>query len=176
LVSFPCRFALIAAANPCPCGYRGDTRRSCNCSEAQIRTYDAKLSGPLQDRIDIQIHLPRLGRGDLLGTPPGEPSDIIRERVEGARRMQLDRYGSPLITNASASMEEFAGAVILQSTSREILGTKIEEGDLTGRGLSRLLRVARTLADLEQDDVVGDEHVVAALDLKVLSDSGEAAA
>jgi magnesium chelatase family protein len=176
LVSFPCRFALIAAANPCPCGYRGDTRRSCNCSEAQLRTYDARLSGPLQDRIDIQIHLPRLGRADLLGAPPGERSGTIRERVEAARRMQLDRYGSPLITNASASMEEFAGAVILRSTSREILGDKIEEGELTGRGLARLLRVARTLADLERVDVVGDEHVIAALDLKVLSDRGEVAA
>lgn len=176
LVSFQCRFALVAAANPCPCGFRADPRRACECSEAQLRTYDAKLSGPLQDRIDIQIHLPRLGRADLLGAPPGEPSASIRQRVESARCVQLDRYGSPLITNASASMEEFAGAVVLQPTSRKILGDKIEEGELTGRGLSRLQRVARTLADLEQVDVVSDDHVIAALDLKILSDGSEVAA
>lgn len=176
LVRFPCRFALIAAANPCLCGHRGDPGRTCQCTETQLRSYDSKLSGPLQDRIDIQLHLPRLGRAELLGSPPGEASAMVRSRVEAARKRQLDRYGSPLITNASATREQFAGAIVIPAASKKILGDRIEEGELTGRGLSRLLRVARTLADLQQDDVVGDDHVIAALDLKILSDRAEAAA
>ena len=107
-ISYPCRFCLIAAMNPCLCGYLGDSRRACKCSERDLQLYRARLSGPLLDRFDMQVAMLRLDNRVLLARAEGESSEEIRARVERARAVQATRYSSPLVTNASAPKNRLA--------------------------------------------------------------------
>ena len=157
-VSYPCRFSLIAAMNPCPCGYAGDPRRACRCSSRRVDAYARKLSGPLLDRFDMQIKLDRLSKDELMSEPSGDPTAVIRARVASARARQEARYGKPGETNASVEMD--LNAMAVASPARAFLGEAIDRFDLTGRGLVRVLRVARTVADIAGAEVV-DEHAVA---------------
>lgn len=165
-VSFPCRFSLIAAMNPCPCGYNGDAKRRCRCNDRQIELYRARFSGPLIDRFDLQVPMPRLTKNELLGAPSGESTARIRERVSAARRIQAERYGSELITNATAPRPLLVKSARLSPRARSDIGDAIDAGQLTGRGVDRVLRVARTLADLAQRDEIPDECVAQALLLR----------
>ncbi|MGH2819114.1 MAG: YifB family Mg chelatase-like AAA ATPase [Actinomycetota bacterium] len=162
-ISYPCRFSLVAAMNPCPCGKVEDDSTECTCMKHQVTRYRSKLSGPLLDRIDVQISLKRLGRDELLGPPDGETSTQIRQRVERARTMQLERYGSPLIANASATRAQLEASHALTPDGLAKLGEAIDAQSLSGRGLTRVLRIARTLADLGGSGQVRDSHVVEAL-------------
>lgn len=166
VVSYPCRFSLVGAMNPCPCGFVGDAQRACRCSQRQLQAYGTKLSGPLVDRFDVQVTMARLGKKALLGPTDGESSEDIRGRVELARCIQADRYRSPLTTNASASKAMLEDALSLSSVARASLGRAIDSLSLTGRGLDRVLRIARTLADLEGAGGVSDEQVDEALSLR----------
>jgi magnesium chelatase family protein len=103
VISYPCRFSLIGAMNPCPCGFRGDESRPCDCTGPEIQRYRSRLSGPLLDRFDMQVVMTRLTKKELLGPPEGESSATVRARVERARTVQAERYGSSIVTNASAS-------------------------------------------------------------------------
>ena len=173
-VSYPCRFSLVAAMNPCPCGYLNDALRPCKCSQQRLDTYTRKLSGPLMDRFDMQIGLDRLSKDDLMSPPIGDSSDTIRERVAQARRRQEDRYGKRGETNASAAVD--LDTLQLSKEARRWLGNAIDDMELTARGLIRVLRVSRTFADIKDKDVVDLEDVTHAASLRLIRAGSEVAA
>lgn len=167
VVTYPARFSLIAASNPCPCGYADHPRIVCRCSERQLHAHDSKLSGPLLDRIDMQIFVEPLGKDELLGRDPSETSTDIRARVEKARAIQVERYGSTTVTNATAPKRELDRTLNLSSEGRSYLERSIQESGLTGRGLSKVMRVARTIADLNGTPDVDGDSVNKALGLRM---------
>ncbi|CAN5333528.1 YifB family Mg chelatase-like AAA ATPase [soil metagenome] len=167
-ICYPCRFSLIAAMNPCPCGYAGNSVRACRCSHHALAVYRARLSGPLLDRFDIQIAMARPSKADLLGPPQGESSEAVRRRVRAARALQVDRYGSARTTNASASKRQLEDACRLSSAARAMVGLAVDSLTLSGRGIDRVLRVARSLADLAGADDIGEEQVGEAISYRTL--------
>jgi magnesium chelatase family protein len=163
-VEFPARFTLVAAANPCPCGFDGDGLKSCVCRTDRVQTYRNKLSGPLLDRIDIRLRMPRLTKQELLGSSPGEPSSAARARVEAARDRQRHRWAALGVT----SNAHLAGPVArrrcpLSADAERILTKAIESMALTGRGVDRAVKVARTAADLAGRDRIEADHLAEAL-------------
>lgn len=174
-VTYPCRISLVAAMNPCPCGYRGDRKRPCRCSAHRIESYNARLSGPLLDRFDLRVNMTRLTRRELLGQPEGESSETVRSRVANARLLQEERYG-PGLTNATAPRSVLDDAVQLAAGAHESLGDAIDALSLTGRGMVRVLRVARTIADLANDDAIDETHVAQALMFRMEDEAQGAAA
>lgn len=175
-VIYPCRFALIAAENPCPCGFNGDHKKACTCSELQLRHYRARLSGPLRDRFDMEIFMGRLTRYQLLDEPAGESSDVIAARVSVARSIQTERYGSSTKTNGSAGRGELESKSNFARSASSALGSAIDALDLTGRGVVRVMRVARTIADLSSEGEVTSEHIHRSLDLRLGAADSVAAA
>jgi magnesium chelatase family protein len=162
VVTFPCRFSLVAAMNPCPCGYKGD-EETCSCSPTALRSYGSRISGPLMDRFDLHLSMTRLDPSDLIRAGNGEPSAAIRVRVEAARALQRERYGSPTATNASVSKRTLLERGRFHEGAYEHLRDAIDRYRLTGRGMDRVLRVARTAADLRGSSDVAAGDVVAAL-------------
>jgi magnesium chelatase family protein len=176
VVRYPCRFSLIAAMNPCPCGYWDDGQRPCRCSESQRTRYLARLSGPLLDRFDMQVQMQRLTKKELLGGPEGDTSAQVRARVEGARTMQVERYGTPKITNASVGKRKLEETLALTASGRRELSELVDGLALNGRSINRVLRVARTIADLWQAETIVPDHVGEAVLLRLLEDQEEVAA
>ena len=174
-VTYPAQFSLIAAMNPCPCGYSGDAKRSCCCREHRREVYRSKLSGPFVDRMDLGIMLTRLTRAELVGPPEGETSETIRTRVEDARARQSRRWGAG-ITNASVPPGRFRKDLNLTAEAQAELGDVIDGVALTGRGVDRLLRVSRTVADLQGSLRVGAEHLGVALGYRLQNLEGVQAA
>ncbi len=163
-VAFPARFTLVAAANPCPCGFDGDQRRHCRCRADRVEQYQQKLSGPLLDRIDLRLRVPRLTRQELLGSQQGEASEAVRVRVQEARERQRRRYAAMGVAcNAHLSGPLARKETRLAPGAEELLAGAVERLALTGRGFHRALKVARTVADLAAADRVGPEHVAEAL-------------
>jgi len=163
-VTFPARFTLVAAANPCPCGFRGDLVRTCPCRDDQLARYAAKLSGPLLDRIDLRLSVPRLTKHELLGASEGEPSAAVRARVVAARDRQLERYDAIGLTcNAHLPGPMVRREAALTGAAERFLGAAVESAALSGRGFDRVLRVARTIADLAGSNRVDVDHVGEAL-------------
>jgi magnesium chelatase family protein len=170
-VEFPARFTLVAAANPCPCGFAGDARRLCSCDGHRIQRYRAKLSGPLLDRIDIRVTVPRLTRGELLGQEWGESSATVRDRVEHARDRQRARYAAVRVRcNAHLPGPAIRHHARLDREAEEVLSTAVDSMALTGRGFDRALKVARSVADLAGADRVGADHLLEALSYRALGD------
>jgi magnesium chelatase family protein len=163
-VEFPARFTLVAAANPCPCGFDGDPRRRCRCRGDRIDHYRQKLSGPLLDRIDLRLRVPRLTKHELIGGEHGEPSSAVRARVQAARERQRERW-TPLGVSCNAHLPGPVArrGIVLTRQAEEILGAAVDRLALTGRGFDRAIKVARTVADLEGADAVDVEHVAEAL-------------
>jgi magnesium chelatase family protein len=145
-LTFPARFMLVAAQNPCPCGFYGDPGRPCSCAPGLRQRYRERLSGPLLDRIDLRLNVPRLSPDELLHTDPGEGSQVVRGRVGAARSLALERQGVP---NADLSGQALRDHAALGQASATFAKTVAQQLALSGRGFDRLLRVARTIADLE---------------------------
>jgi magnesium chelatase family protein len=169
-VTFPCSIMLVAAMNPCPCGYLGDETRECRCTPLQITNYLARLSGPLIDRIDIHIHVRPPRFGELVSKPSGERSELIRERVGVARERQDERFGSSgrAITNSAMNETDVAKFVPLGRDSQELLEAAFSRLGLSARAYHRILKVARTIADLSGDELVGVRHVSEAIQYRSL--------
>ncbi|NTW06780.1 MAG: YifB family Mg chelatase-like AAA ATPase, partial [Syntrophaceae bacterium] len=148
--SFPARFMLIAAMNPCPCGYFGDRIRTCRCSPQQIRQYQARISGPLLDRIDLHIEVPSIKYRALSDKEEGESSSTIKERVNEARNRQIKRYeGSGIFCNARMTEKQIKAYCSIDEESHRLLEMAIEKLGLSARAINRILKVSRTIADLE---------------------------
>ena len=162
VVTFPCRFSLVGAMNPCPCGF-GEEGALCACTATAVRTYRSRISGPLLDRFDLQVSVTRLSAGDLMSSADGEASECIRVRVEAARMLQRERYGSARATNASVPKRLLLERGGFGDDAYRALRAAIDDSGLTGRGMDRVFRVARTIADLMATDRVGGEQVELAL-------------
>ena len=176
-VEFPARFTLVAASNPCPCGFEGDPRRACRCLPARGEAYRQKLSGPLLDRVDIRLTVPRLTRAELLGSELGERSDVIRARVEGARERQRRRLAGTYWTcNAQMPGGLARKEGWLSTEAESFLSAAVESLSLSGRGFDRAVKVARTIADLEGYDGVEGSHMAEALGLRAPPVPGEVVA
>ncbi len=159
-IHFPAKFQLVAAMNPCPCGYLGDAERSCRCSPDQIARYRQRLSGPLLDRIDLQIKVPRLPTSLLQQAPDGEPSAVVRERVVQARQRQYARSGK---TNAELQVAELEQHCALDKPCRELMSAAAERLTLSARAYHRVIKMARSIADLEGSEAIARSHLQEAL-------------
>ncbi|MBI2995371.1 MAG: YifB family Mg chelatase-like AAA ATPase [Candidatus Melainabacteria bacterium] len=162
-ITFPCDFTLVTACNPCPCGYFGDTVKKCICSINNIKKYLAKISGPVLDRIDLQLEVKRLSESELTSNKKEECSDKILERILKARDVQKRRYK----TNSHLTSKEIKLYCKLNSTSEKVLKEAIKTFSLTARSYDRLLKVSRTIADLESSDIICDEHILEALQFRL---------
>ena len=158
---FPSRFMLVAAMNPCPCGYSDDPNHECRCSHRQIAEYRGRLSGPLLDRIDIQISLPPVTTDELIDAPPGESSAAIRARVVAARERQLQRFKDApgIVCNADMRSRDLTRYCQLDANAQNRMRMLISALDLSARAYDRVLKVARTIADLAGSETVTDDHV-----------------
>jgi len=175
-VAFPARFMLVAAANPCPCGYAGDPRRACRCRIDRADAYRQKLSGPLLDRIDLRLRLPRLTKQELIGIGEGEPSDLVRTRVIEARDRQRARdAGLGFRSNADVPGPVARRAFGVTDAAERLLGDAVEALHLTGRGFDRALKVGRTIADLAGAERIDHPHVAEALSYRHGADDVEEA-
>ena len=167
-VTYPARFQLVAATNPCPCGYLGDELRSCKCVPGRLASYQERLSGPVMDRIDLAVEVERLKKKELFRHPPGDPSSVVRERVVRARDRQIERLAPfGVQTNADIPTASLEGAVGIDASARRALERSVDTYGLSVRGVHRVMRVARTIADLTEDDVVTDDHVESVLHFRL---------
>jgi magnesium chelatase family protein len=158
---FPARFQLVAAMNPCPCGWAGDACARCRCTAEMINRYRSRLSGPLLDRIDLHLHVPRLAPQDLrFDSPRGEGTAPVRERVRVAREFQHRRAGK---TNSQLSQAETERDCFLAAADQHLLERAMEAMQLSGRATHRILRVARTIADLDGCDRIRTPHLAEAI-------------
>lgn len=163
-VSYPARFSLVAATNPCPCGWAGDGVRGCRCTSAAVDTYQRRLSGPLLDRIDLQVTVRRVPLESLANEPVGESSATVRERVVAARHRQLERQGC---LNAQLKPARLRQLALLAPASRRTLERWGAQRGLTARGFHRAWRVARTAADLDGAVEIAEQHVLEALGFRL---------
>lgn len=168
-LTFPSRFMLAAAMNPCPCGFFNDPTRECKCSPVQIQRYVSKISGPLLDRIDIHIDVPAVKFKELASDSPAESSAEIRERVVRARRVQLERFsGERIFNNAQMTSRLIRKYCLIDVASKSLLENAITRLGLSARAYDRILKVSRTLADLEARESIEPTHVSEAIQYRTL--------
>jgi magnesium chelatase family protein len=169
-VTFPCQFTLVASTNPCPCGYYGDTIQACTCSPRQREQYWAKLSGPLMDRIDLQVAVNRLKAEEITQQPTGETSGDIYQRVLKARKAATQRFAEEknLRCNAQMQSRHMQKWCQLDEQSRKLLETAINKLGLSARASDRILKVARTIADLAGDEQLKTHHVTEAIQYRTI--------
>ena len=173
-VTYPCSFMFVASMNPCPCGYYNHPTKACVCTPGQIHRYLHKISGPLLDRIDLQIEITPLSFEELSRTAPGECSAVIRERVVRARRIQEQRYADSKGVHCNAQMtsrllREYAAP---DEQGVEMLRAAMSRLQLSARAYDRILRVARTIADLDGKETVGLPHIAEAIGYRNLDRAG----
>ncbi len=172
-VTFPAKFILVAAMNPCPCGYYGDPEKECKCSPAEILKYQKRLSGPLLDRLDIQIELPRVKYEELKNNKPAESSEEIRKRLARARTVQKERFqklSRKIFTNSEMSSGETEEFCLMDEAAEGLLKKAIEEWYLSARAYYKILKVARTIADLANSEKINSSHLAEALRYRIKSD------
>lgn len=169
-VTFPSRFILVAAMNPCPCGYHGDPRRSCNCPAMRIQAYRNRISGPLLDRIDIHIQVPAVRYQDMSAPRGGEGSAAMRTRVRRARAVQQTRFpaGGGITCNAHMGSREVQRHCRLDSAAQALLRMAMTDMSLSARAYDRLLKVGRTIADLDGAETISDVHIGEAIQYRTL--------
>jgi magnesium chelatase family protein len=164
---------LVGAMNPCPCGFYGDAVKACTCSPTNIDRYQRRISGPLLDRIDIFIDVPRVDYDKLTNDRLGEPSASVRARVERTREAQRARFsGTSLLTNADMGPVEVRDFCPLDGTAQSLLRTAMEQLHLSARGFHRILKLARTIADLAESASIEAPHLAEALQYRPRSLSG----
>ncbi|MCF7845990.1 MAG: ATP-binding protein, partial [Candidatus Peribacteraceae bacterium] len=164
-VEFPARFTLIAAMNPCPCGFATDSERACRCSPREVERYQKKLSGPLLDRIDLHVDVPRVKFEKLDSLSEGsESSESIRAKVQAAREIQLQRFDKLKIhANAEMSSEQTKRFCEVDDTTKKLLEQAVSHFQLSARAYYRILKLARTIADLGSSEKIQSKHVAEAL-------------
>jgi magnesium chelatase family protein len=163
-LSFPARFSLIASQNPCPCGYFQDPEKACLCTNSQILKYQKKVSGPILDRIDLFVQVPRLNYEKMADSAPLENSKSIRDRVESARKKQTVRFASSAArTNSEMRPQEIKQFCQLESKALSLLKSAVNEMHLSGRSFHHILKISRTIADLADSPEILLPHVAEAL-------------
>ncbi len=171
-LTFPARFTLAAAMNPCPCGFHNDLTRECHCTPPMIQRYLSKISGPLMDRIDIHIDVPAVKYKELRGSDSkSESSAQIRERVVRAREVQLNRFaaaGERIYANAQMTPREIRAYCDLGTDSERMLERAMQQQGLSARAHDRILKVARTIADLEANPQIEAKHIAEAIQYRTL--------
>lgn len=168
-IKYPAKFILLGAMNPCPCGYLGDKEKQCTCSEFQISRYKSRISGPLLDRIDLQVEVPRLTAEELLNTEPSNESSLdIRKRVIKARKIQSERYKNDgILTNSELNSKLIKKYCQIDKQSSELLKVAVVKYQLSGRRYDRILKLARTIADLESSENILQTHIMQALQYRI---------
>lgn len=162
-VTYPARFQVVAAMNPCPCGYYGDTERECRCTPVQIRQYLRRISGPLMDRFDIAISVPRLEYRDWKGSD-GEPSSAIRDRICAVREIQSRRFAdTPFKSNSRIPSRYLKTYCTLPPEAESLLEAAVKKYGLSGRGIAKILRLSRTIADADHSEHIKPTHLSEAL-------------
>lgn len=167
--TYPCSIMVVAAMNPCPCGYFGDETHRCSCSEQKIKRYLNRISGPLLDRFDIHIEVPPVKFDELRSKEQTESSSEIKKRVDAAREIQHERFkGTSTLCNAKINSEQFEKFCIIDQYAEETLKDAFEGLGLTARAYDRVLKVARTIADLDKSEIIHAEHVLEAVQYRSL--------
>lgn len=168
-ITYPADFMLVAAMNPCPCGYLGDPAHQCSCTPLQVRRYRSKVSGPLLDRIDIQVEVPTVRWRDLANESPGEPSREIAIRVKQARDIQEARFArSKIFSNAQMSSRLVRKYCQPDIEGQRLMEMAVEKLGMSARGFTRSLKVARTIADLEGSETIHKSHISEAIQYRSL--------
>lgn len=163
-VTFPASFMLVAAMNPCPCGYYGDPFKECKCSPGEISRYHKRISGPLLDRIDIFVDVPHIDYEKLTEDKPAESADRVRARVKAAHEIQLERFrGTKLRCNADMTPKEVKEFCTVEPAGQSLLRAAMKQLHLTGRAFHRILKLSRTIADLEHSGIIKTHHMAEAL-------------
>jgi magnesium chelatase family protein len=173
-LTFPASIMLVAAMNPCPCGFFGDPTHECSCAPQMVQRYRSRISGPLLDRIDIHIEVPAVKYKELTEARPAEPSIAIRERVDRARKLQLERFGGHRIfCNAQMGARELTAYCQVDSAGERLLELAINRLGLSARAYTRILKVARTVADLDASATIAAPHVAEAIQYRSLDRLGQ---
>jgi magnesium chelatase family protein len=166
-LTFPASFILIAAQNPCPCGYYGDSQKECTCSPGMVSKYQKRISGPLLDRIDIHLEVPRVPIAKLASLDGGEPSSVIRARVEAARARQAARFAplgkANLLVNGDMGPAEVQSFCKPDEAGRQLMRAAAAQMGLSARAYHRVLKLARTIADLAGEECIQVPHLAEAL-------------
>jgi magnesium chelatase family protein len=171
-LTYPAGFMLVAAMNPCPCGYYSDPQHACSCSIPQIQRYRSKLSGPLLDRVDIHIEVPAVAYRELTANASETSSQEIRERVTQARALQMARFRrSRIYCNAQMNSRHIRAFCSIEAASQQLLESAIQTLALSARAYHRILKIARTLADLDAVDTIGPDHIAEAVQYRSLDRS-----
>jgi len=166
-VTYPAKFMLAAAANPCPCGYLGDPKKTCSCTQSQIQKYRSRLSGPLMDRIDLHVEVQSVDITALSSLNDGETSEVIRERVRRAHDIQKKRSGN---FNSRMSEKELKKFCILDAQGAKIIETAAKKYSLSARAYSKILKTSRTIADLEGSENIQPKHLLESLQYRMLTE------
>lgn len=169
--TYPARFMLVAAMNPCPCGYYGSKNRDCRCTSKQIRQYQSKVSGPLLDRIDIHIEVPSVGYRAMTGKHSGESSQVMAERIIKARTAQIKRLNGGCAVNARMSDQDIKVFCGIDEDSKRLMEMALTKFGLTARAYTKILKVARTISDLEGREDILAGHVAEAIQYRTLDRS-----
>ncbi len=168
-LTYPADFMLIAAMNPCPCGYFGDSTHECTCTIPQVQRYRSRISGPLMDRIDIHVEVPAVKYRELTARDSGEPSRVMRERINRARKTQSQRFkGSTIHCNAQMTSRHIKRFCSIDDASQRLLEMAIDKLGLSARAYTRILKVSRTIADLEGTEDISSAHVSEAIQYRSL--------
>ena len=170
-VTLPSKFMLVAAMNPCPCGYLGDSQNRCRCSVPQIQKYRSKISGPLLDRIDIHIETPAVKIEELQAQQLAEESSSILKRVEACRKLQRDRYkklNTNYYTNSAISPQIIDKVCMINKENKDLLRNAMNQLSLSARAYNKVLKVARTIADLSDSEDIHTEHLLEAIQYRGL--------
>ncbi len=167
-VNYPANFMLVAACNPCPCGYLGDSVRQCSCSPLQIQKYRSRLSGPLMDRIDIHVNVENVKYSDLSSAEEGEPSIEIKKRVEKAREIQKKRFTNKSMFNANMTEKDIASYCNLNQECSQLMEKIVTKYGFSARAYHKVLKVARTIADLDLSSMIEKRHLTEAVQFRFL--------